>query len=191
MHDQVVAILGRFVPAEIALSIADYAEFWTQASFEKAEPTSVDEDSPREPYLSFAILHSKKLRKIVFETRSHDQGTPWHEGVRAFRRLTCFCPGFSWDRAHIGTYEGSWTWFEASIAGRDVPPRHIQSNVHANGEFRNHTNTWAVTDRTPDLQEWFDALRDGDEVEVYPMAQYGAWRNYVEFVKADVYYAIT
>jgi hypothetical protein len=96
-----------------------------------------------------------------------------------------------------GTYEASWTWFDAVIAGANgkpkdgIAPRKIQANVHASSTFLQHINIWDVEDNAIEgLQEWLCLIEPGDAVEVYPMARYPGWINTVDYAEVEVYCAI-
>jgi hypothetical protein len=39
------------------------------------------------------------------------------------------------------------------------------------------------------LKDWFASLRCGDSVEVYAIARYPGWKNYVEYAEVEVYCA--
>jgi hypothetical protein len=62
-------------------------------------------------------------------------------------------------------------------------PRLLQHNVHASWDSRDHVNSWDVRDSSPAIREWLMGLCSGDTLEVFPMARYPGWRNYVEFVE--------
>ena len=67
----------------------------------------------------------------------------------------------------------------------------FQYNVHASWMSREHTNVWDVDGMSASVREWLGALRCGDVLEVYAMAQYPGWLNFAEFVEVEVYCALT
>jgi len=76
------------------------------------------------------------------------------------------------------------------VARDDVPSRHIQSNVHASEVTRDHTIVWDVRDSIPGNKDWLEIVRPGDFIQVFPMARFSGWCNYVEHVEVDVYCAV-
>jgi hypothetical protein len=104
--------------------------------------------------------------------------------------------GWSSDNSiYHGTYEASWTWFEAGICTpdgveRNVTPCLIQVNVHAEETAKDHEIVWDVGEKDLKIKEWLDELRSGDVVAVYPMARFPGWRNNVLSVAVEVYYTL-
>jgi hypothetical protein len=126
----------------------------------------------------------------------------------------CACTGFSDFPELQGTYRGTCSWFEVRVTkaapqpdlssqtgsvnahGSTAPTTaatrsptttiRFQENVHASWQSRDHTNTWDVRDPIPWINEWLRGLEVGDVVEVFAMAQYPGWRNYVEFVEIEL-----
>jgi hypothetical protein len=92
--------------------------------------------------------------------------------------------GYSHDEDRWGgTYNASWTWFEAGVKkpdGRSLPRRPIQRNVHAEWEYREHVNVWDYH-QTPDpsLRGWLSIIEGGDVIQVFPKARFDGWVNYV------------
>jgi hypothetical protein len=68
--------------------------------------------------------------------------------------------------------------------------RVIQVNVHASKIARNHTVTWDTRDPTPGVKEWLNSVRPGDMIAVYPRARYLGWKNFVEGIEIDVFFAM-
>ncbi|GBE88163.1 hypothetical protein SCP_1203930 [Sparassis crispa] len=167
------------LPVDIICSILDYAEYWVRSSVSREDYIIVDK-TIETPYVSIEVTGRPHLplRRVIFETRSHDQG--WSDN--------------RW--AH-GSYRYSYTWFEAGQQftasdgpQREEPRRHmIQTNVHGSSESRVHINTWAAHNETPELAEWMDTFRPGDVLHVFPRASFSGWENHVESVKVDAFCA--
>ncbi|MCJ1465745.1 hypothetical protein MMC07_004364 [Pseudocyphellaria aurata] len=129
------------------------------------------------------------LRKVVFTMRSHDQG--WS----------------SYPTNH-GTYENTWTWFDAAVETKSVEAvqeahgdidslvagmpkpldspnvrrRHrIQSNRHAVKEAENYRIT---IDRG---QEPLDDLKVGDQIMLIACARYPGWVNTIEAAGIEIW----
>ena len=67
----------------------------------------------------------------------------------------------------------------------------FQYNVHASGVSRDHINVWDVRDARPALQDWLSSVKCGCSLEVYALARYPAWQNFVEFAEVEVYSRLT
>ena len=146
-------LLQQVLLPELVPSVLDHAEYWIKSSSQRIERATVTQRSPRHPpsqeqaglhYLSSEPIGIEGLsglhpvRKVRFTIRSKDQG--WSD----YRDLH-------------GTYQSSWTWFEATTRGRDVvddmpaESRRICTNVHAGKEYKTHVITW--TDDAVDADE--------------------------------------
>lgn len=123
---------------------------------------------------------------VVFTICSHDQG-------------------WSWDEQHHGTFDHSWTWFEAAVARKSVEPvqealddtdssrvsipldspnirtHRIQSNKHAVSEPQNYTIS---IDRGHEI---LDDLKIGDQILLVARAQYSGWVNYIENAGVEIF----
>ena len=103
---QVALLLRSRLPVDLIPLVLDYAHFWTTfatANSLHREPDRIGE--PQAPKLQVALVLPQNIRRncirrIRFTTISRDQG---------------------WSSYHnsYGTYENSWTWFEAGIRGLD------------------------------------------------------------------------
>jgi hypothetical protein len=130
--DDVFAVrhdLTRFMPLELADSILEAAMYWPKISTSRTEPLIVKagHDSPSDtaayyvvtPPIPYVQNSLTPVRKVRFSLRSHDQG--W--GGDAWDHGACFLQYA--DKvmlsACVGTYVGSWTWFEAAIIRDDDP----------------------------------------------------------------------
>ena len=116
-----------------------------------------------------AGLRARPVVRLVFRTRSHDQG-------------------FSdWPHLH-GTYENSWTGFRARVRrdGRAVAEERVLVNRHAERVPRVHVVAWTRGGRG---DAFVRALRNGDAVEVVPYAVYPGWQNFVYAASVEVYTA--
>ena len=131
----------------------------------------------------------RRIRRVVFEVEGHDQG--WSSYPQ-----------------HRGTFENTWSWFEAALRpsstkedgeGRwegegegsqqsgdqqqQQDDRHwwIQRNRHACANFERYR---IEMDETSELVQ---ALREGDRIEVYGHVRFGGWQNHVRLAKIEVW----
>jgi hypothetical protein len=131
-------------------------------------------------YLSSApigIQHLSELhpvRKVVFTITSKDQG--WSSS-----------PG-----SH-GTYENSWTWFEAVVRDKIHEPSEgkiIVQNVHAGQEYKTHVVTWTFDAEDDDERIWVRNLKRGQHVDIVLWARYPGWENHVASARIDIFTAM-
>jgi hypothetical protein len=98
--------------------------------------------------------------------------------------------GWSDNAARLrGTYEQSYTWFEARILSSlrpGIPRRRIQCNIHASTQFHTHVNVWNAQDPDPEIRELLASLRPGDSVQVYSKAAFAGWANFVRRVEIEI-----
>ena len=159
--------------------ILNAAEYWVcSAATRRASPTNPkvsmilqqkDVGPAFVASLPVAGLRVRPVVKLVFRTRSHDQG-------------------FSdWPHLH-GTYENSWTGFRARVLrdGKSGPEEDALVNRHAERVPRVHTVEWTRGARG---DAFVRALQNGDVVEVVPYAMYPGWQNYVYAASVEVYTA--
>ena len=99
--------------------------------------------------------------------------------------------GYCDNEAHIGGYENSNTWFEASVSrppGRDcILPRMIQTNKIADWEFREHVNRWHVSDADTTIRNFITSIRGSDVIRVIPRARWPGWRNYMREIRIEAH----
>jgi len=91
------------------------------------------------------------------------------------------------DRELQGTYEGSWTWFEAEMAEtdeaigaareNDMDRERIITNRHAGRSYEEQVHNWR---RIPKM---------GEYVQLWACAMFPGWENKVWETKIEVYYA--
>ncbi|KAH8590536.1 heterokaryon incompatibility protein-domain-containing protein [Bisporella sp. PMI_857] len=90
-----------------------------------------------------------------------------------------------------GTYQGSFTWFEAGVstlAGRDhIPNKLIQCNVTASFEFKEHIVTWDICTADEASLQWMRRIRARDTIQLLPRAQFPAWVNFIESAHIEIY----
>lgn len=67
--------------------------------------------------------------------------------------------------------------------------RLLQLNVHASSTFRNHRVILDFNDPCPGVKEWLEMIHVGDVLDIYGIAKYPGWMNYIDYVEADVFYA--
>lgn len=93
-----------------------------------------------------------------------------------------------------GTYEHSHTFFEAAVqnlwemTGNARPRIRVQTNLHADLNFRRHINTFDWAEANQERKEWVKALRPGDRLQLYAIARFPGWLNFVQKVKITIHY---
>ena len=107
--------------------------------------------------------------------------------------------GYSWEAGQWGgTYEHSHTYFEAAIqstqantgdTGQGHSPRiRIQTNVHADAESKTHVNVLDCDDGNQGRSDWVKSLQPGDRIQLYAVAMYPGWLNFVQEAEITVNY---
>lgn len=172
---EALRILQKKLPAELALQILDYAQYWVISQVSRAQTISYQEHDCRDraPYLVSDPIQGGRspVREIQIEIWSHDQG--WS----------------SFTEDH-GTYRNSWTWFEMGIikapgresALEDLDLR-LATNMHASGVTQNHHKVYRSEDDLP----WMRSLQAGDRISIIPRALYPGWQNFVEKASIEIY----
>lgn len=117
------------------------------------------------------------VRKVVISITSHDQG--WSD-----------------DRRFHGTYEASWTWFEAEVKvlggeeGRCAKwRRRLCCNLHAEGRDRTHVVEWRWDGDEEEDRDLVRSLGPGCVLSVVPWARFPGWENHVSCARIDIYRA--
>jgi hypothetical protein len=140
---------------------------------------------PERPYVELHVPASiKHVRRVVFTTISCDQG---EHHVLYWPPLHSTSVGYSDEssdnEALRGTYEHSFSWFEAGIAttsARDrFPRRKLLNNAHAIGEPREHKIEWDFEKADEALRQWIHSIQPGDRVQIIPKARHRGWHNNV------------
>jgi len=107
--------------------------------------------------------------------------------------------GFSWDRDWHGTYEHSWTWFNAVIFEPDPyyelsqkiwEAERIITNVHAGKEYKTHTAIWSSDSDNNYQQSIFKELKNGRHIGITTWARFGAWENKVANARIEFEVAV-
>jgi hypothetical protein len=194
-EDQIIQVglcLARMLRGQVKLVpvILNLAEYWMVSSAERNDPEGVvfQQDSPDEPYISLAISGGGKelLRRLVFTTISHDQGT-CSMISRTGNDDNTECSGWSSHKENIGTYRMSCSWFEV---GKATGARHsLLSNLHGSSKKRVHRKVWSRDACLPAIADWMGMFRSGDMLDIYAMARYPGWENHVYGVKVVAYVA--
>jgi hypothetical protein len=103
-------VLRQKLPRELVVPILNYAECWMRSAYIREEEVIVEEGNFNggncrylcsEPIGSDGLTGIRPVKKVVFVLESHDQG--WS----------------SYPDNH-GTYEDSWTWFEAQAVNAEA-----------------------------------------------------------------------
>jgi hypothetical protein len=184
-------LLRQKLPPELAYAILEDAEYWLKSTTERSQHVIVaDHQTPliQQPglhYLSSEPIGTQgkgrlhPVRKVVFTITSKDQG--WADNP-----------------ALNGTYEQSYTWFEAVARGRDVTGqtshserRRIATNVRAGNEFKTHTVALYANAEDDGEKEWVkNNLKRGHQVDVTVWAMYPGWANHVAAARIEVFTAV-
>lgn len=185
-------VLRQRLPPELAYAILEEAAYWLKSTTERTEAVIVTDRHQRSltqhaglHYLSSAPIGTegkgrlRPVRKIVFTVTSKDQG--WADD-----------PGLN------GTYEQSYTWFEAVTRGRDVTEqghhsesRKIITNVRAGKQYKTHTVALHANAEDEGESEWVkNNLKTGYQVDITAWARYQGWENHVAAARIDVFTAV-
>lgn len=177
----------RALPRELILEILSHPSRWVLAwSDEIVNPTSLKHTEHARVLLSTPALTARSarlLREVVFTIRSHDQG--WSSFPE-----------------HRGTFDNSWTWFEAVVLNKreewahvvknvgansidifdstNIRRHHLQSNRHAKGQAEDHTI------RLCRGHEIFNGLKAEDRILLVAFAQYSGWVNHIQDAKIEI-----
>ncbi|KAF2432088.1 hypothetical protein EJ08DRAFT_162548 [Tothia fuscella] len=193
-HDiyHIAFLLHQKLPMELVPQILDSAECWLKSTTHTDERIAVgdqdllnhDDEDIREgaPYLLSPPLGlggssgQHPVRKVVFTITSKDQG-------------------YSWDTEYHGTYENSWTWFEAAVRTTDdrnaarIGNKRIISNVHAGQSYKTHVISLSYDSAKKEDKVWVEALARGQYIELSARAKYPGWTCFAKYAQIDVYSA--
>ena len=183
-HDvyHVAFMLQHHLVPDLVPEILDLGEYWTKASHDRRDAQSYVEDTAGRPYLTVAVgnalrLRRQMVRKVEIRITSHDQG--WS----------------SYPHSH-GTYDGSWTWFEAEIRSSDgdeetatCARRFLCRNVHAGVQDETHTVTWRYDAEDAEERNLIRSLGSGSVISIVPWARFPGWANHVSCATVDIYTA--
>lgn len=171
-------VLSQVIVPDLVPHILDLAEYWIKASHDRREPQIYVEHNSGRPYLAAAVSNAtgpRMVRKVEISITSHDQG--WSD-YRPFH----------------GTYEGSWTWFEAEIlstdsARRPREARELCRNVHAERRDKTHLITWRWDAEDENERNLVRSLGPDSVILVVPWARFQGWKNHVSYASVDIYAA--
>jgi hypothetical protein len=185
-------LLRQKLPPELAYTILEDAEYWLKSTTERTEPVTVTDRNQRtltQPaglhYLSSEPIATEgqgrlhPVRKVVFTITSRDQG--WADNP-----------------ALNGTYEQSYTWFEAVTRGRDVTgekphseSRRIATNLRAGKEYKTHTVALCANAEDEGEKEWVkNNVKRGHQVDLTVWARYPGWENHVAAARIEVFTSV-
>lgn len=159
------------LPPDIIPDILDYAGVYADVTaVENERPCMVSQRNSGMVHTVTPIpphIHRSSVRSVIFTTRSHDQG-------------------WSWEKKCHGTYEGSWTWFEAGILMKTAEPtlgdcKQIITNVHASKNEKTHRVEWFADDEDPYIQLIFRKLRQGESIGLNVCACFPGWQNLARY----------
>ena len=174
-------LLRQVLVPDVIPQILDLAEYWPYNEVETNEERRVTRQNRGQIYLVCPVpdqIGPSSIRKVVFTVTSHDQG--WS----------------SYPQFH-GTYEGSWTWFEAvifepdaySLANVMVPARKIITNVHADRRDKTHIVEWCYDALDQDERSLLKELKCGRRVAITAWADFPGWENLVSGAKIEIYFS--
>ena len=185
-------LLRQRLPPELAYIVLEDAEYWIKSTTERNDTVIVTDRNQRSLSLSAGLhyLSSEPIgiegmgrlhpvRKVVFTITSKDQG--WTDNP-----------------ALIGTYEQSYTWFEAVARGRDVTEqaphpesRRIVTNVRAGKDYKTHVVALYANAQGEGEREWVkNNLRRGHQVDITVWARFPSWENHVAAARIEVFTAV-
>lgn len=163
----------RALPTELILHILSLSSSWVLAwSDTIVRNARVDSAEGSRILLRTPPLterSAKLLRQVVFTMRSNDQG--WSS--------------YPHDR---GTFENSWTWFDAAVESKNADSlnmrwHRLQNNKHAVAKPESYT--------IPLLrgEGIFDDLKAGDQILLVACARYGGWVNNIKAAGIEMWEA--
>ncbi len=176
-HDvyYVAFLLRQVLVPDLIPPVLDLAEYWTKTSHHRRDPQSCVEDTAGRPFLSTAVSNAfgpRMVTKVEISITSRDQG--WS----------------SFSQSH-GTYEGSWTWFEAEVrpsnGGQDCIRRELCRNVHAGRQYKSHVIEWRYDAEDEEERNLVRSLGGESSISVVPWARFPGWKNNVSCASIDVY----
>jgi hypothetical protein len=178
-------LLGHLplLPPELALDIIDLAQYWKtlHVSLGPDAETSVSAHEGSRVLLRTPPIPTSKdgrggrIRRVDFRTVSHDQGWSSYQDLQ-------------------GTYDGSYTWFEAAfissrpllMGGGDDDDEQserliISRNIHASREWKEHNLSLGADH--PILQK----AKPGQQMALIARAMYGRWVNHIKEAEVTIY----
>ena len=184
----------RALPDEIILQMLDHPSRWIQVhsvefkAMAWQEPLSCRSNGPQEGDWQILVTHPvsgqtiKKLRKVVYFFRSQDQG--WSSYPE-----------------HHGTYEASWTWFEAGLAryadrntqGEELERQNDLREEEEQDRFELHRNRHGGRDPENyviELGTEHDLLKrveEGDRFALRARAAFPGWMNQVHEARIEIF----
>ena len=172
----------RALPSEIILQILDHPTRWiyvhsVNCSNQGHQPVN-GQILATDPISAYSVA---RLRSIVYSFQSQDQG--WSSYTE-----------------HHGTYDASWTWFEAGLTrfAEQIPEQEdstreqelraekereryeLQRNRHAGREPEDYR---IELDRDHELLR---RVEDGDRLALWARAMFPGWKNWVHHARIDV-----
>ncbi|KIK52057.1 hypothetical protein GYMLUDRAFT_50129 [Collybiopsis luxurians FD-317 M1] len=195
----------QFLPLELIDLVLDYAEYWpclrvdTNKEIDALASRTISGEAtwlylispfipPRE--IKGVDSRHRRIRKVKFDMESNDQGwggEPEHRGPFAQGKITLNV------EFHTGTYNGSWSWFEAIIfrasaspcwLDLDSDPFNLGSSFNANDikelfpePIPNgwHIQSNVVASDTPRFHSvsWTEFPEESEDIHVDPTSQKG------------------
>lgn len=168
------------LPAELVVQILDLAELWYSVGVTVCTEVPFCVHSRRQIACSTPALTeagAKSLRRVIFNIEAKDQG--WSSSGRQFH----------------GTYDASWTWFEALVVNKqpagDIldedqhPRKELQRNRHAGKQYETYRIT--LEHSVPIFRE----ITDRSEICLLACARFNGWANHVKHASIEMQFAST
>lgn len=198
LHDVYHAafLLRQKLPADVVPAILDYAEYWVKSSANCTYHMTVTEDDLRvgsrtadSPEFQGPLYHTSPLIAGDYEELS-----PLHPLRKVVFTITSKDQGWSDYRQDHGTYNNSWTWFEATVldwgsVAPEIPARRICINIHAGRDWKTHKVTWTWDSEDKSESEWITRLCRGQKIGINVWAQFAGWSNSIRAATIDIYTA--
>ena len=156
------------LPTEILIEIIDLAGIWI-SSKETPDLQNIQRCAAGDLLVTsssaLTAIGARRLRRIVCRTTSRDQG--WSSDVH-FR----------------GTFDQSWTWFEARTRTKDKVSTHeLYRNRHAGVDFE----SYVITSDTH--KELLSCIEDSSQIELWMCARFPGWMNHCSSATIELQFA--
>ncbi|KIK56304.1 hypothetical protein GYMLUDRAFT_47291 [Collybiopsis luxurians FD-317 M1] len=219
-------ILQTFIPLELADFILMEAKYWPCIHCERSEKIQVHARFYPDLKAAWCYLvsppvpgtrsHEKKIQRVEFRMRSHDQGWATHPGPWSWFEAFIIQPPASGEsnppwveeallhpidlRAH-----SDGTAYDEHFSGSSTESNrrwHVSSNAIASRARQNHFISWTREENTGDRDanspkgreglghELVRMLKPGDRVALLALAEQWGWENHVIRASMDIYYSI-
>jgi len=178
-------LLRQRLPGDLVPLVLDHASYWQTIPLAvNTNRVLISESEAGRTYLAGTLppyIAPRSVRRVSYTIVSRDQG-------------------FSHDPPNHGTYEQSYTWFEAFVLAPNEDEltgqasvryrKRIIYNVHAGRQYKSHTVRWTRDDEEGDVTEVLREVKGGYHLGVTIHAQFPAWVNHVKMGRIEVEVAV-